>query len=137
MPAQIVTCRCQKATGEALFDIIVGIINDKEDHPKRSLRAHAGQLSEMRKGNKELLINILTPLMGTAMIVFNGPLSRLNVWLQNWAWRRQARTAGNTSRQSANVLIGIGAILIAITRMMKGLVINFELSAPAANVMLL
>jgi len=25
----------------------------------------------------------------------------------------------------ANVLIGIGAILIAITRMMKGLVINF------------
>jgi hypothetical protein len=27
-------CRCQKATGEALFDIIVGIINDKEDHPK-------------------------------------------------------------------------------------------------------
>jgi hypothetical protein len=37
----------------------------------------------------------------------------------------------------ANVLIGIGAILIAITRMMKGLVINFELSAPAANVMLL
>jgi hypothetical protein len=29
----------------------------------------------------------------------------------------------------ANVLIGIGAILIAITRMMKGLVTNFELSA--------
>jgi hypothetical protein len=29
----------------------------------------------------------------------------------------------------ANVLIGIGAIFIAITRMMKGLVINFELSA--------
>jgi hypothetical protein len=27
----------------------------------------------------------------------------------------------NTSRQSCNVLIGIGAILIAITRMMKGL----------------
>jgi hypothetical protein len=23
----------KKATGEALFDIIVGIINDKEDHP--------------------------------------------------------------------------------------------------------
>jgi hypothetical protein len=41
--------------------------------------------------------------------------------------------AGNV----AKVLIGIGAILIAITRMMKGLVINFELSAPAANVMLL
>jgi hypothetical protein len=33
------TCnsQMQKATGEALFDIIVGIINDKEDHPKRSL----------------------------------------------------------------------------------------------------
>jgi hypothetical protein len=30
-----------------------------------------------------------------------------------------------------------GAIFIAIARMMKGLVINFELSVPAANVMLL
>jgi hypothetical protein len=37
----------------------------------------------------------------------------------------------------ANVLIGIGAIFLAITRMMKGHVMNFELSAPAANVMLL
>jgi len=32
---------------------------------------------------------------------------------------------------------GIGAIFIAIARMMKGLVINFELSVPAANLMLL
>ena len=37
--------------------------------------------------NKELLINILTLLVGTAGIVFNRPLSRLNVRLQNWAWR--------------------------------------------------
>jgi len=29
----VATCRCQKATGEALFDIIVGIINHKEDQP--------------------------------------------------------------------------------------------------------
>jgi hypothetical protein len=84
-----------------------------------------------------LLINILTLLMGTAMIVFNGPLRRLDVRLQNWAWRRQAQESGKYKQAKvAKIVIGIGAILIAITRMLKGLVINFELSAPAANVML-
>jgi hypothetical protein len=39
-----------------------------------------------------------------------------------------ARQAGEREIQAgkvANVLIGIGAIFIAITRMMKGLVVNF------------
>jgi hypothetical protein len=54
--------------------------------------------------------------MGTAMTVFNGPLNRLNVRLQNWGPARQALRSENTSRQGCkNVLIGIGAMLIAIT----------------------
>ena len=63
--------------------------------------------------------------MSTAMIVFNGPLSRLNARLQNWAWRAKHGEREIQAGKVANVLIGIGAIFIAITRMMKGLVINF------------
>jgi hypothetical protein len=74
----------------------------------------------MRKGNKELLINPYAVNGHSHDSHFKWPLSRLNAWLQNWTWRRQARRAGNTSGKVANVLIGIGAILIAITRMMKG-----------------
>jgi hypothetical protein len=72
-----------------------------------------------------LLISILTLLMGTGMIVFNGPLSRLNVRLQNWAWRAKHGEREIQAGKVANVLIGIAAIFIAIARMMKGLVINF------------
>jgi hypothetical protein len=63
--------------------------------------------------------------MGTAMIVLNGPLSRPNVRLQNWAWRAPGTESGIQTAEVAKVLIGIGAIFIAITHMMKGLVINF------------
>jgi hypothetical protein len=45
--------------------------------------------------------------------------------LQNWAWRAKHGERGIQAGKVANVLIGIGAILIAITHMMKGLVINF------------
>ena len=73
-----------------------------------------------------MLINILTLLMGTAMIVLNGPLSRPNVRLQKLGLarakygEREIQTA-----EVAKVLIGIGAIILAITNTMKGLVINF------------
>jgi hypothetical protein len=45
--------------------------------------------------------------------------------LQSWAWRAKHGERGIQEGKVANVLIGIGAILIAITRMMKGLAINF------------
>jgi hypothetical protein len=48
-----------------------------------------------------------------------------NVRLQNWAWRAKHGAREIQAGKVANVLIGIGAIFIAIARMMKGLVINF------------
>ena len=63
--------------------------------------------------------------MCTAMIVFNRRLRRLNVGLQKWVWRAKYGEREIQAGKAANVLIGIGAIFIAITRMMKGLVINF------------
>ena len=65
-----------------------------------------------------MLINILTLLMGTAMIVFNGPQSGLMSGCKIWPG------APSTAGKVANVLIGIGVILIAITGMMNGLVID-------------
>jgi hypothetical protein len=53
------------------------------------------------------------------------------------AWRAKHGEREIQTGKVANVLIGIGVILIAITGMMKGLVIDCEPSAPAANVMLL
>lgn len=52
-------------------------------------------------------IDILTLVVGTAMIVFNGPPSRLDVWLQNWAWRAKHGERGIQEGKVANVLIGI------------------------------
>ena len=44
---------CQKASGEALFDIIVGIINDKEDHPNVHLELTQGNFRKcVREGVK-------------------------------------------------------------------------------------
>ncbi len=53
----------------------------------------------MRKGIKKLLVNILTLLMGTAIIVFNGPLRGL---MSGYEIRPgcQRAESGNTSRQS-------------------------------------
>ena len=73
-----------------------------------------------------MLINIRTLLIGTAIIVFNGPLVvGLRSTCKNWAWRSKHGEREIQAGEVANVLIGIGAIFIAITRMMKGLVINF------------
>ena len=67
-----------------------------------------------------MLINILTLLMGTAMMVFDGPLSRPNVRLQNGS---DAPSTESGKYKQAKVA---GAIFIAITRVMKGLVINYS-----------
>jgi hypothetical protein len=45
----------------------------------------------------------------------------LNVRLQNWAWRDKHGEREIRAGKVANVLIGIGAIFIGITHMMKGL----------------
>jgi hypothetical protein len=50
---------------------------------------------------------------------------RPNVQLQNWAGRAKHGEREIQAGKVANALIGIGAIFIAITRMMKGLVMNF------------
>jgi hypothetical protein len=75
----------------------------------------------MRKGNKELLINILTLLMGTAMIaISNGRLVGLMSGCKIGPGGAKHVEREIQAGKVANVLIGIGAILIAITRMMKG-----------------
>ena len=80
-----------------------------------------------------MLINILTLLMGTAMIIFKRPQSGLMSGCKNWpaapsspclAWRAKHGEREIQAGKVANVLIGIGVILIAITGMMKGLVID-------------
>jgi hypothetical protein len=49
--------------------------------------------------------------------------------LQNWAWRAKRGEREIQSRHSCKRIDRIGAILIAMTRIMKGFVSAFELSA--------
>jgi hypothetical protein len=63
--------------------------------------------------------------MGTAMIIFNGPQSGLMSGCKIGPGAPSAESWKYKHANVADVLIGIGAIFIAITRMMKVLVMNF------------
>ena len=71
-----------------------------------------------------MLINILTLLMGTAMIVFKRPQSGLMSGCKIGPGAPSAESGKYKQANVANVLIGIGAIFIAIAGMVKGLVID-------------
>jgi hypothetical protein len=71
------------------------------------------------------LLQVLKERLGAGSAFVEQSAIRNSRGNQNWAWRAKRGEREIQTGKVANVLIGTGAIFIAITHMMKGLVINF------------
>jgi hypothetical protein len=66
------------------------------------------------------VINALIIFVGLLMVIFRRPLSRLNVAYQNKNTGHEIGSKDINGGEIAFILIGLGAILIAIIRIAKG-----------------